>query len=150
MVVSTSRWETNTATTWYAGSINGSYNGCGWMRTGDLNGSSGSASSSCGARDYCDFIYCDASGQWTYGDKYDGQVANAIGGCQEFANYRPWSSAGTPADVIKYTTPGNTLRVRYRAKYTYNGHRYFMVRDITTPSESNQANWVFIADNCMS
>lgn len=146
------QWDAVHSEFWYGGAIGGHYNGCGWMREQDLGAFSGYDSSSCGNRAYCDYIYCDASGNpYTYGSATDGMTASSIAGCNEWANYRPWSANGVPVDSVRQTNGFlNDLKVRYLAKYTYGGHRYYMARDTTVTANNNQANWVFLRDDCLS
>jgi len=136
---------------WYAGAIGGDYNGCGWMRSQDLGAFGGYSSSTCSNRAYCDYIYCDSTGPYTYGSADDGMPASSIAGCTEWANFRPWSSSPAPKNSLRLTTGGvDDLRVRYLAKPVYGGHRYYMARDTKVAAGVGAGNWVFLRDDCFS
>jgi hypothetical protein len=145
-------WDSVHSEYWYGGAIGGAYAGCGWMRTQDLGGFSGYNVSTCMNRADCDFMTCDSGHHgYIYGGTDDGLTASSITGCDEWANYRPWSATPRPTDSLRKTKGWtNDLKVRYLAKLQYGGHRFYMVRDTTIETNRNLGNWVFIRDDCLS
>jgi len=150
--VSYIQWDDLHTLFWYGGAIGGHYNGCGWMRETDIGVPTDySQSSTCGSRTYCSYIHCDSlNNPYTYGTGTDGETGTSVAGCPKWANYRPWSSSSAPVDFVGYTTgEPNDVKVRYLAKNQYLGHDYYMVRDTRVKANHDEANWVFLRDDCI-
>ncbi len=137
--------------TWSAVDIGGNFNGCGWMRMQDLADITSGSGTSCGTREYCTYIYCDGTVPIVYGSTTDGLDALRLSGsqCTEWANLRPWSVNGGPANPVNTSTPPGPIKMRYPTAYLYGGHRYYMVRDTQVPANAGYANWVFLRDDCI-
>jgi hypothetical protein len=145
---------------WDGGYVNGSYDGCGWMRQQDSTLSNTAVNTVCASPDkaYCDYIVCVDGKPWTFGGTSDGQPTNVKQACWEYANYRPWLANSQPLNaLVRYVQPNETwqgsyrLWARYVAKYPwyYNGTAiYFVMVHDTRMDGTGQGNWVFVPLTC--
>lgn len=83
--------------------------------------------------------------QTDYPNGQDGiGVAVNPASCAEYANLRPWSSAGGPANYVGQS--GATVYIRYRTKYDYQGKAWYMAHDRNRPA--GYGSWVFVSSDC--
>jgi hypothetical protein len=145
---------------WDGGYINGSYDGCGWMRQVDSTLFSSDDTTRCGSPDQqnCAFMFCDAAHPdgTIFGGPADGQSLPLTRNCPEAANYQPWSNTPHPttagaADgvILRWGLKGQRMLVRYIAKAPWSGYYFAMVRDPAITVEG-QANWVFMQSVCFT
>jgi hypothetical protein len=134
------------------GYIGAHFLGCGWIVVSDDvsagSGTSGTCSSSAstGLSSFAAFTNDALKGPY---DVTTGTPVQQRGACDEYANYRPWTTANHRVDFVRTSPAPGNLRWRYATKYndTDGSGQYVMVQD--PRFGHGQGNWVFVPRSCL-
>jgi len=140
----------------YGGYLGGAYSGCGWIDTlYPLENLNSKEFTGCANPSVPEERFWERRNS----GKEDGYYVVNTAPCPEYANYRPWSEANAPAELIR-TVPAfesetaasskPALKWRYVSKYGSSVApkvKYVMVRDDRIAAGNGE--WVFVPRSCL-